>query len=355
MAEQSVGPYYNPVGEFKSKLRVVSIGVVAENKPMNTNQIKVVPIEMVPLIDGEIADAIDEYEAGGEDRNEQEYTVNIKASTTIDASWLQLGTNRKTAPDVRRGEQVLIWQYADQDRYFWQTMGMDDDLRRLETVVYAWSAEKDDNVELELSENMYSLEISSHFQHITLKTTDAEGEATTYKLQFNLKDGIFFLEDKQGNSITLNSVEHQIQARTTDECDLILDKEDLRFEVPGNIVGKVEKDADLQVEGDVTAVIKGNVTGQVEGDIDWVTEGSVRHQAPEMQFGQDDAVQPSTLGDNQAKAMEALIEQLNNSYVIGNLGAPTSTIEAGSGPVEATGGDQLKSGGDVYSTVNKNQ
>lgn len=79
--------------------------------------------------------------------------------------------------------------------------------------------------------------------------------------------------------------------------------------------------------------------------------GSVTVNSPKIDLGEASDLQPSVLGDNMAAAMEELITQINASQVIGNLGAPSSAIQAVN-PVVVI--DLLKNG-NVYSEKNRNQ
>src|SRR5699024_3803828 len=79
--------------------------------------------------------------------------------------------------------------------------------------------------------------------------------------------------------------------------------------------------------------------------------GSVTVNGPKIELGEASDLQPSVLGDNMAAAMKELIAQINASQVIGNLGAPSSAIQAVN-PVVVI--DLLKNG-NVYSEKNRIQ
>lgn len=251
---------------FESKLRVVSIGVAAENKALDSHQIPIYPVEMMPAGDGEIRETLEETELSGVDKAGVEYTAKINTSSTLTATWLPWGSNRATSPDIRRGEQLLIWQYADVDKYYWTTMGLDDDLRRLETVIYAWSATKDEAVALDLAENMYSLEVSTHGSHITLHTTKANGEPFEYTLQLNTKTGKFFITDDVGNTVTLDSAKTAIQAINKDMTEVTLNKTSL--------FGYAKKQVRTRSDDVLQASSGGNMTLFCEGDLNQYVGGN---------------------------------------------------------------------------------
>lgn len=269
---------------FESKFRVVSIGIAAENKKLESYELPIAPIEMFPLVDGELMESLDETDVSGANQADIEYTVKIRTSSTLTATWLQLGSNRVTAPDVRRGERVKVWQYGDSDKYYWTPMGMDDEQRRLETVIWAWSATPDIEEELEISKNMYSVEVSSHGKHITLHTTRANGEPFEYTMQLNTKDGLFFLTDQDGNSVQLNSAERIIKAINSDKSEITIDKTKIRAYAKDEIKARSDDhmeasaggNLDIFVEGDVNQYVKGNYNLKVDGDILNIVGGSIK-------------------------------------------------------------------------------
>ena len=138
----------------------------------------------------------------------------------------------------------------------------------------------------------------------------------------------------------------------------------------GSQVVKVVKDDYSIVMGDDYVCIEGNVSKYVGGNDDLVVNGSQdvtiaktrTHdvegkdtlRAPEIQLGEDAAVEPSVLGDKLALwIVSELVPWLNNHTHIGNIGFPTSPAATGTlGPfVPGTGAK----GGAVYSKVNTNQ
>lgn len=322
---------------FLSKFRFFSIGIVAVDKAKESSEIVAIPIEMLPEITGEIADMLTTTELSGVRADDSEYTIKLKASKTIrKIQWLPIGNgNVITPPDVVLGEKVMIFQFGDTDRYFWTTMGNTHGLRRLETTVWGWAASNDPTADLDPDTNMYTLEISTDTKKILLRTTQANEEPFAYELSLDTEAGFFTVTDNEENSISLNSAERIIKAINSDGSHITIDKE--------TILAYCKKLMDITCDGDVI--------GKVTKTVDLTVGESYTARAPKMQFGEDDAVQPSTLGDNQAAAMADLIAQINASQVIGNLGAPTSAIQAVKPIIQAA----LIAGGDVYSKVNTNQ
>lgn len=222
----------NKSPEDSSGFRIYSIGRAAENKPLSSHELEIMPIEKLGYSDGEINETHTTQTAKGVDADGNTYETKVSSSNAIKATWLPIGSNRSTAPDVRRGERVLIWQYGTVDQYYWTAMGLDDTLRRLETVVYVFSGTKDESVKKLTPDNSYYIEVSTHTKQVTLSTSKANGEPFGYIMQLNTDQGVFTLTDDEGNYIQLDSKERVIKAANTDQCSLELNKRNLSINVP---------------------------------------------------------------------------------------------------------------------------
>lgn len=226
-----------------SAFRVYSVGVVAENKPRTTSDVLVVPIEITPMIAGDLFVETEELENKGVDSFDIEYTVKIKHRNAIRCRWLQWGSNRKTAPDVRRGERVVIYRFADTDEFFWVSLGLDDHLRRLETVAWFFNANPDGvSNDASSPEDSYVLEVSTHDRLITLTTTKANEEPFAYTFQFNTAEGVVTLADDNGNYFEFDSTETRLTLHNADGTFFKLDKNDIFAYAPGNMDVEIEKD-----------------------------------------------------------------------------------------------------------------
>ena len=241
-------------------VRVISLGVVAENKELNTSLIQVHPTEILNLLDGELTEAVVNDITSGVNEDGTPYEVTVTLGVTLEAEWFG-ETNRITAPDVRRGEQVWIWQAKHSDKYYWTTIGRDDSLRRLETVIYRWSAFPDIPDEEIDADNSYYCEISTHNNLVTFRTSQRNGEYTRYTFQFNTGDGIVTLSDDLGNIITLDSAETHIKALNVDGSYAELNKRMVKLhDAHGDTLKMVD---DLIVAANVT----GDKITMIGGDV----------------------------------------------------------------------------------------
>ena len=188
-----------------------SWGIVAANKKRKSDTIEVTPIQDLPFTEGEITSGYKKINSNGIDSSGGEFQSEVKVTNTISATWIPLGqSNRFTSPDVRRGERVAIYRFSDQDKYYWITSAKENKIRRLETVIYAVGATKQEGVELNAN-NCYFLEISGHDKHVTLRTSMANGEIAQYTIQLNPGEGLATIRDSIGNEFNINSARNKVE------------------------------------------------------------------------------------------------------------------------------------------------
>lgn len=211
-----------------SQLKFYSIGIVAENKKMSHSRILVTPIETLGMSDGEIKSSPEKLETKGIDYDFNEYTVSAIADNAIEADWFPLNDgNRRTPPDVRRGERVVLYQYGDEGRYWWQPYGLDGRLRKLETAIYSWSGTKDEKEDSERPENSYYAEVSTHEKRITIATSGKNGEKCRYVVQINPGEGKILIVDDKGNEFEMDSVNTLLHLKNADGTYIDLDKKNI--------------------------------------------------------------------------------------------------------------------------------
>lgn len=236
-----------------SLLRRISIGIVAENKPLDTPDVQVLPLEHLNLMDSELTTATTMLESAGIDKDEQSYTVKIEMGATVRAEWIG-ETNRLTPPDVRRGEQVWLYQQGDADKYYWESMGRDDDQRRLETVIYRFDGRPENSNEPISEDNSYLLEISTHKKEVTLRTSKRNDEFCRYTFQLNTGDGQATLQDDLGNIIQIDSQHTTIHVRNADKSLIEMNRKQIHVQSEESISFKTPvfnvQSPDVRVDGE---------------------------------------------------------------------------------------------------------
>lgn len=234
-----------------SVFRPYSLGIAGENLKLGSHTLEVVPVEVVGMVDGELTSEMSELLDKGVDGEDIEYTVKVKASITIKAQWMPFGSNRQTPPNVRRGERVELYRVADSDQFYWRTLGLDDGLRRLETVVFAFSNTRDESVKRLTPDNSYYMEISTHTKQITLKTNKSDGEPFAYTLQVNTKAGAVTIADDYGNFFEMDSKERRLQLKNRDGSHYDMHKKSLFLTIPETVHQKC-KDWIVEASNSIT-------------------------------------------------------------------------------------------------------
>lgn len=233
----------------QSKLIMFSYGVVAANKLLPSKEIQVTPMEQLSMVNGELTDNLSTINNKGFDADGASFETTIKQAATLTARWLPFSSNRKTAPDVRRGEKVCIWRYADADKYYWSELEYEGKFRKLETVIWAFSGTKDEDAN-EGEDNTYFLEISTHTKQVRFHTSQADGEPYGYDFVLNTKDGVFQFMDTIENIIYLDSAAKRMLMKNADGTFINLDGKDLLINVEGDMTTNVKGKYNLTVEGD---------------------------------------------------------------------------------------------------------
>jgi hypothetical protein len=241
-----------------TKLTFYSVGIVAANKPLSTDKIEVTPIETLPMIDGEMSDNLEEFTVSGSDASGGSYESKVKTAITLTASWLPFGSNRKTAPDVRRGEYVAIYRYGEVDKYYWCSLFYDTKLRKRETILFLVSDTTDESQEA-TPENSYFLEISTHNKLIHFHTSKTDGEPFSYDVQLNTKDGFWIIQDDIGNLMTFDSKNRRFEIKNTDGSHIDVDKKNITMTAPDTITLIAGKDVIVKAGANVNTTAGTNI------------------------------------------------------------------------------------------------
>lgn len=199
-----------------SQLKMVSIGYVAENKTLKSRRVNCFAVEDAAALDGEATFNPQEQTLQGTDSTGKQYDVKATQDASYDCEWFPGASNRVTPPDVRRGELVEIWRLGETDQYYWKCMGLRDNLRVLETVIYAFNASPVEGGKGVDITKCYFVEFSAHNKSITLGTSKANGEPFGYTMQFNTGEGAWFIQDDVGNTFELDSSDNRLQMINAD-------------------------------------------------------------------------------------------------------------------------------------------
>jgi hypothetical protein len=269
-----------------SKLSYYSLGIVAANKSLKSHRIEVTPIEEMPMLNGEINDERVKYTSEMKDAQGTLHKEEIDTSVTVNATWVPISnSNRRTPPDVRRGEIVVIYRFADTDQYWWNTLFNDSKLRRLETVIYAFSDNSKENIE-DTADSTYYLEVSTHRKIMHIHTSKSDGEPFAYDIQINAKEGIITITDDVGNYFVLNSRDTRILARNADNSLVDINKTNITLHAEETIKATCK---DFIIEADSSTDITAK-TNTVNGDSNTINGKNNRITGPTVTDAMENSV-----------------------------------------------------------------
>lgn len=187
-----------------------SVGMVASNKKRARpdgkpdRMIEVTPIETSQFLNGEVTDNTDVEAVAGVSADGRAFDHKLNSTSTVNAEWIPYERGVVTPPDVRRGMKVMLYKFADVDKYYWRYMGLDDDKFCLETFIVRWSGTQGEADGVD-ADNDYYLEVSTHDGLVHLHTGTGNGEPHAWDLQLNTKESRLIVQDDIENKITIES------------------------------------------------------------------------------------------------------------------------------------------------------
>jgi hypothetical protein len=255
MADLSTNTPFQP---HISKLKFYSYGIVAASKKLGSKEVEVTPTEELPFLDGQVSITSESITGKGVDSTGAAYSSSVKSGLTLTATWLSLSvSNRLTAPDVRTGESVVLMQFGDADKYYWMTTREDMSLRRLETVIYGWSATDAEGATIN-QETMYWLEINTHRGVVHFHTSAAHGEPYTTDLQIDTANGIFTFMNNVGDYIRMDFKASRVEVKNAKGAWIDMNGKNITQTAPG----------------DYTVVVGGNYKVSAKGSVNTSSGGS---------------------------------------------------------------------------------
>lgn len=231
-----------------SMLKLYSLGQAAENLEVGSRELEITPVEALNFLDGEVKSNPTKDTVTGIDASGMTATTAVMADNSLTATWLPLHSNRHTPPDIRRGERVLIWQFANLSTFFWTELGLDGKYRKLETATYIWNATQDESDDTQSDKNHYSVEVSTHRGTITLQTSKANGEKVAHTVQLNPKEGKLTIMDDVGQAIYIDSIAHLIHVINADKSEVTLSNQDITVKCDDTLELLAAKTVNLTTE-----------------------------------------------------------------------------------------------------------
>ncbi len=262
-----------------SELKLYSLGIVVEDKPVGSDFVMVTPIEVLNIQKaGNIKDAQTKFEGTLKNADDKNFATELNSSSYLKAKWLAFGqSNRITSPDVVANETVVLFKFGDVDEYYWTTIFREVELRRQETVLYGFGNLKSGMAAFDKSTS-YWLEVDTKKKTVKFHTAMNDGEYTEYDIVIDTKAGTFSLKDKKGNTFLLDSKQDKFMVNALKEIEgtagqvINLKAPTINLEGNVNIKGNVSTTGNTSTQGNVTMTGNFDVSGNVNAS-GTVTDG----------------------------------------------------------------------------------
>lgn len=200
-------------------------GTVAENSIFGKEEVILVFLnEAFPNNGGKLEVNPEIFTVKGKDAKGKHYTIKTNTNSAINATFLPRQSNRITAPQMKKGERVLVHRFQNENTYYWEPMGFDNHRKTQETVVFSYAA-KSGKVEGEPTtpENSYSQTFDGTNGMIEQRMTAANGEMSPWVVQYDAKNGVYTLTDQRGNTIRIDTGSTVIDIINADQSHVQLD------------------------------------------------------------------------------------------------------------------------------------
>ena len=287
-------------------------GVLAESTTKkNQRTLHVFVPALTPMRNGDISDkgsttTVELFNVMTQSREK----TDIHLTRTIEAEYLGFASGQDV-PDMYKGQQVLVINYASSDHWFWVPLDRDDYIKTFEhtrihcadiAMVHKAQAygtglgETEERATGLNDDNTYFLEIDTKYRkRIMISTAASDGEKYRYFIRMDANEHVLELWDsladengftspKEHNTIRIESDPHdskgnlmkgRITLQNEAHTSIILEDEDLKVFVPRDVIIDVGRNVihhtggshQTTIDKDVQLLIRGNVIREVWGYI----------------------------------------------------------------------------------------
>lgn len=258
--------------EYSDKIHLY-LGIVVADKELDSRTIKVTLREVQP--NNQNTHATEQAVEVGSDSNTGKRQGQMTVSNFVTAEYFG-ATNSGFPPDVRENEQVLIYQYGDTNKYYWQSMGLDDNLRRTERTRMQVNATLSNNASLD-DDSVYAIELNTRTDKcIKIWTSAANGEEHSYNLTIDAANSKVFLGDDYGNQISIESNTPRITLKNQANSLIDINNQDITMYCENNInLCAKSGQCNIYSGNNMTLATNANMVQQSQGTYDQVSSGAM--------------------------------------------------------------------------------
>lgn len=261
-------------------LNWLGVGTVAATKQTNTGEIMVHMAAFSPTADGRTLAQTKMQQETSLNADGVEETSKSLTSNTLPAKWGPIGEpNRLTPPDVREGSQVSVYQVSGQNQLYWTSYGFSAETHRLETIIWGFNANPGLAKDTPFSVDDYTMfKVSTHEGLVQLRTSQANGEKSSFDIMVNGRDGRIDIRGSEGSILSVDDPEHGFTYTNKDGSIIGVDKKKMLLFTEDSIGVQAKESVslltkvfnlqckDINIQADTAQVAIGKT--KWEGDID---------------------------------------------------------------------------------------
>lgn len=236
----------------KTQIDFFSYGIVSEDIEPGTAWIEAIPIEINFVNPTAVRAAEQSTEHAFVSGNAKD-TVTSNEGNSVPAKWWKFNSFQVTPPNVKKGDEVVIYRLGETDIYFWEDLNSTN-VKTTVNVIYAYPADDKHQMADDLS-NAYVVQISSIEKMIQIRTSMANGEGAAFNFQFNLRDGTHQCTDQKGNKYWINSKENDVGLENENGTKFNILKEEMfgfakkRIKFQAQTIEMIDKDFTHRTSG----------------------------------------------------------------------------------------------------------
>jgi len=202
----------------------------------NQKELYVFLPELTPLASGKISEETEMIEINLENSAAPQTAIQIETSDTILATYFGIGGTNRSIPDVHIGEQLIVYNYAESDTYYWAVAGRDDNVRVTEHLRFSVADTKKTLEDLN-DDNTFFIELDTKYdnKHLLVSTSNSNGETYRYFFKIDAIANTVELKDDSGNVILLDSDKVRIKATNKSGTFVDIINENMTLYAPTNI------------------------------------------------------------------------------------------------------------------------
>lgn len=257
----------------------LGIGIVTSTKNTNTSEIMVHQPNKSATGDGRAVTSVEQATQTSVNAAGETETSTTMVSNVVPATWKPIGEpNRKTAPDVREGSQVMLYQASGQTKIYWTTYGLNAETFRMETIVWGFSGNPNISEDAEFDVNdYYTVTVDTRGGFFGLRTTQANKEKSAMEFKIDGGNGRLDFRGSNGSLFSVDDFNSLLNYINKEGTQLSVDKKKALFSAADSLMLHAENS--ISVLTNVLAVqckdilVKANTAKVAIGVTDW--EGTI--------------------------------------------------------------------------------